>query len=787
MATPAGFPRMSFGASQALDLSLNLPIVLLPPSAGPRTDSETDEDDDDLPSVRSAPVHSDTRPARHAVATDTDPDPDSPTEGAYPRDPSAYDRYRYDHADYDAQKTPTALGAPTPLVPERDTRRNNTHERDHSHDHKPPTQPPASATAPTPAPAAPAPSNVPLHPIPSMQGAFAESLLEVTDGKPADKPKLRYGDAKERREDLISQERDEQLYSARWRYRPGQEQHELHKLMAQISFGVYLLLNGMANSAAQVVNILQGHIDEVDEFLEVTMEDFQEASTDLKERIDYLRLPMENMEVFEKLLEDRNFRLQIVEGNEKIEHIVARTNVLLEQYDKDIQQGLASAREFAIYLTQQKDGDWALDRHDVVDIYEAMKGNTEGWFNAFVDLQAQGKELNTLVVKLGQVVSEMSSKAGEVSRRTWASIPPFSVPLPESSSGDASLRSPPSSLPSPRSGRRSTMTRGSSFNGSAPGSSHSSAKPAYFDMPARKSDTAPSMARSSASSHKRQTSQTFQPVPESPTDPFSDQTSRAAADSDSDTATATGVDEAPLFLLQPRTYTPQPPEPIPSPMVHEPAHPPQKPVQQPVQHPSQQPVQRPAQKPIPAPVSKRTSLRQRVSLKTQPPDSIRIPPPHQAEYRPASHGSLGSHAPGTPDSAYSEDTQRPRYGTIAEMPVQASPHSPLQQRPQTAGASPPQYSVHGGSFRPGHQRNAPSRMGGASMLSNVTTMTYDSKATGATDKKLKKKRSAFGWLKKAFSLDEEERLAYESRRQQADANLYYDGRSPKYLDGRRVG
>jgi hypothetical protein len=78
-------------------------------------------------------------------------------------------------------------------------------------------------------------------------------------------------------------------------------------------------------------------------------------------------------------------------------------------------------------------------------------------------------------------------------------------------------------------------------------------------------------------------------------------------------------------------------------------------------------------------------------------------------------------------------------------------------------------------------------MGGASMLSNVTTMTYDSKATGATDKKLKKKRSAFGWLKKAFSLDEEERLAYESRRQQADANLYYDGRSPKYLDGRRVG
>lgn len=77
-------------------------------------------------------------------------------------------------------------------------------------------------------------------------------------------------------------------------------------------------------------------------------------------------------------------------------------------------------------------------------------------------------------------------------------------------------------------------------------------------------------------------------------------------------------------------------------------------------------------------------------------------------------------------------------------------------------------------------------MGGASMLSNVTTMTYDSGATGATEKKLKKKRSAFGWLKKAFSLDEEERLAYEARRQQQQHNPYHDARSPKYLDGKRV-
>lgn len=421
MAASAQMPRMSFGASNTLDLSLNLPIVLLPPSAGPHFDSDSDDDDDRRSLRHEAKSHE-----PQIVALRGPPQDDLPANGTTSRDTQGNDRPEDDLAhDPEAQHTPTSPDAPAPLIPERNTRRTSKQlEQQH-----PP--PPAPVAAPAPAPPPTTNSGIPLHPIASMQAAFAESLLEVTDGKPADKPKLRFGDAKARREELISQERDEELYCARWRYRPGQQQHELHKLMAQISFGVYLLLNGMANSAAQVVSILQGHIDEVDEFLEVTMEDFQQASADLKERIDYLRLPMENMEVFEKLLEDRNFRLQIVEGNEKIEHIVARTNMQLEQYDKDVQQGLASARDFAVYLTQQKDGSWSNDRPDVVDIYEAMKGNTEGWFNAFADLQAQGKELNALVVKLGLVVSEMSSKAGEVSRRTWVSPPPYAAPKPK--------------------------------------------------------------------------------------------------------------------------------------------------------------------------------------------------------------------------------------------------------------------------------------------------------------------------------------------------------------------
>lgn len=71
------------------------------------------------------------------------------------------------------------------------------------------------------------------------------------------------------------------------------------------------------------------------------------------------------------------------------------------------------------------------------------------------------------------------------------------------------------------------------------------------------------------------------------------------------------------------------------------------------------------------------------------------------------------------------------------------------------------------------------------MLSTVTTMTYDTHTVNS-EKKLKKKRSALGWLKKAFSLDEEERMMYEARRQQQAPDPYYEGRSPKYIDGKRV-
>jgi hypothetical protein len=53
---------------------------------------------------------------------------------------------------------------------------------------------------------------------------------------------------------------------------------------------------------------------------------------------------------------------------------------------------------------------------------------------------------------------------------------------------------------------------------------------------------------------------------------------------------------------------------------------------------------------------------------------------------------------------------------------------------------------------------------------------------------LRKKRSTFGWLKKAFSLDEDEKAAFAARKatRYEGPHQYYEEASPKFLDGRRI-
>ncbi|OAA40623.1 hypothetical protein NOR_05711 [Metarhizium rileyi] len=642
------------------------------------------------------------------------------------------------------------------------------------------------------------PRIIPVHPIPALQPAFSESLDEATNWPPADKPKLKALDAQGRREALIAQDRDDDPFDAAWRLRPGQKQHELIKLIAQISFGVYLLLNGMANSNAQVVSILQAHIDEVDEFLEVALEDLSQTTDDLNGRIEHLKLPLANVQVFETLLEDRNFRLKILEGNEKIDHVLSRTNSALKQWDDDIEAGLQSTAAFISWLADEEDAVRRMERPDVADIFDAMKGNTEGWLSAFDDMSDRVQEASNVIVRLSTVISEMEKKAGEVSRRTWANIQPFSIPslnLHSANSGVAT-KSATSSIQSQRPPQRLHQHQHSVHSTAT---SSRSASTAGLDLgeefplpgglpllPPQRSSLRPSPDNKSHT--QKPTESTPQP--------------EAKIEHQDAPRRSLSASEEPLYVLQPRTYTPQPGEPSPSSAP--------KPVRN-----SSPKLQNPSEPGKGNPVINSqgfeqtgTSIRDRISQKTTPPDAIQIPP------RPVRPPSPDLGTPRTThsnpfDSTYGSDadsfTQRADSHTDLEVgrlvpvrpqmthasrsdhqqyyrPVRASPYSLLQQRPHTAAGS-------RGSM---HLRNQPSALGGMSTLSNVSNAVDDddsqTQSSGSKTSRptLRKKKSAFGWIKKAFSLDEEERAAFEARKAMRFQDGYYDANSPKFLDGRRI-
>ncbi|KAJ4295940.1 hypothetical protein N0V88_004642 [Collariella sp. IMI 366227] len=616
----------------------------------------------------------------------------------------------------------------------------------------------------------PQPPSGPQHPIPSMQQAFAESLVEATQQQTLGKPRLRTGDDKARREELLDGERLDPPPTALWRRRPGQVTHELCRLMAQISFGVYLLLNGMANDQPLVIFILQGHINEVDEFLETTLEDMNLATRDMEERIKHLKLPMDNIAVFERMLEDPTFRMQIMDGNQKIEHILARTQVALQQMIEDVSEGLTATREFTIYLRQQERGSWKKERPDVLDIFGAMKGNTDGWSNAFEELEAKSSSLDATIARLTDIVSEMDRRVSEVDRKAWEPLEEEREDEPRPQSLMVTSRSPPPESLSELSGE---------------------------DTPAEELSVVGYL--------------TEQLPVENPAEELAEESSKELVKESDGGSVEQSVEKAAGEAVGTPFEKPAGEEKL----VEEPPMPKVVEINRDSKPPprlSERPVSRQVSRPDPAQAPElvipqdpevvpmpRTSLRQRVSLRRDLPQSIQVPPPSieiQPRLRTIQRTSQA------PDSAYASDMERPPVHSMASIgsslaefpmpfvqpgmipsphserqffrPVQASPYSPLQQRPHTSGTVGPHHF-------PAPPRNTPSAMG-MSMMSNGTATS----GRTAGGKSVKKKRSAFGWLKKAFSLDEEERAAFEQRRTEQMANPYYEAKSQQFLDGRRI-
>ncbi|KIW24409.1 uncharacterized protein PV07_10126 [Cladophialophora immunda] len=256
----------------------------------------------------------------------------------------------------------------------------------------------------------------PAHPVPQLQKPFEESMLEsISDQVAEDIPT----DAMSRRTILLEAPTYQRVIAGRWKQKPGEKYHPLWKLVAQLTFGMHLLSQNMAISEDEVMRILQSHVDDIDAFLERTTEDFDLAQSDIHERIRCLKLPLAHGEVFDRMLEDRAFRASILDGNEKIDHVIGRTKKAAKDALKDVQKGFDATNVMEKYLSKLN-STWKRGSPEHEAVLVAMLGNVEGWRRAFLELHLQGNKLAGSLKKLAEVVSEMQQRAAAVSRNLVA-------------------------------------------------------------------------------------------------------------------------------------------------------------------------------------------------------------------------------------------------------------------------------------------------------------------------------------------------------------------------------
>ena len=259
-----------------------------------------------------------------------------------------------------------------------------------------------------------------------MRAPFQESIVEAMDPDARIRQTL---DAATRRLQLLELDKpNEEDYASRWRRKPGAKHHPLWKLIAQISFGIHLLHKEIAKSEEEVIRILQTHVDEIDGFLEDVGADFDLAMRDIDERLRLLLLPLEHGRTFSRMLRDRDFRQSIIEGNDIIERICSRTKLAMEKSLDDVEKGLEATSELAKFL-EKLGADWAGRDEDMQAVYEAMRGNAQGWTCAFGDVLKKGEKLKKMIRRLERIVSEVERQAGIASRRKSVGEPHISCRL----------------------------------------------------------------------------------------------------------------------------------------------------------------------------------------------------------------------------------------------------------------------------------------------------------------------------------------------------------------------
>jgi hypothetical protein len=258
----------------------------------------------------------------------------------------------------------------------------------------------------------------PIHPMFSMQGPFEESIEDAErqldlGRNPYEPMRL---DADDRQQRLLEGGSYNDTYNAKWKEIPNSKFHPVVKIIAQVAFGVHLLHRRSAESNDEVIRILQRHIDELDELIRRSEEDIDMALEDISNRISHLKIPLDHMNMFEKMLEQRTYRHSVLKGNENIDRIVKRTSILLSDIMIDVRRGLEGTQDMLKYF--DKIGTtWPLEAATSIGLFEAMMNNTKGWILYFEKLVEMGTDLGERLVDLRDCMRRISAAAAAASKK----------------------------------------------------------------------------------------------------------------------------------------------------------------------------------------------------------------------------------------------------------------------------------------------------------------------------------------------------------------------------------
>lgn len=181
-------------------------------------------------------------------------------------------------------------------------------------------------------------------------------------------------------------------------------------------FGVHLLSKNLAKSELSVMKILQKHVNELDGVLERTTEDFLIVRLDVRTRMQYLNLPLRNLDVFDGMLEDRNFRLSVVAYNDQIEHSIDRFTLAITDSLKDLQKAKEALGALWFYFRKLTD-EGCFKSESLKAFHQAMVDNMEGWLVALSKLRRQGTALQKALAQLGLATTQMQRRVGIASRK----------------------------------------------------------------------------------------------------------------------------------------------------------------------------------------------------------------------------------------------------------------------------------------------------------------------------------------------------------------------------------